>query len=286
MSEIRTGRGENVAEIDPEDAKATLRVLRALHDLSQADLAARAGLDVKSVQRYEQGRPIPAAILTQLGQAAGVPEQALLTLLLPTIRYFRTLSAPGWDSGAGLAERQLVELGAARAAEAAAMATRGAFLRAWADHVREALEHDANAWRPKANDREVALDLWQRMEPLTPGEWEVFLRHGTDFHSWALAEKVADLALEAASTNPSQALERADLAVRIANLVPGSEAWKARVRGYAFAALGRVLRETGEHEVEQVAAGQAERLWAAGMAEPGLLSEERFRAAMGAAKPN
>ena len=273
-----------MAEVDPEDAKAAVRVLRALHGWSQAELAARAGLDVSAVQRSEAGRPIPAATLVQLAQAAGVPEPVLLTLLLPTVHYLRDFLRPPPDPGAGLSERELVAQEAARAGEAAAAATRGAFLRAWADHVREALEHDANAWRPKAADREVALDLWQRMEPLTPDERGVLLRYGTDFHSWALAETIADRALEAVIVDPALALERADLALRIANLVPGSEAWKARVRGYALAALASVLRAAGEGDGAGEAKVEAERLWAAGAEEPGLLSEEKFRAAMRASK--
>jgi hypothetical protein len=178
----------------------------------------------------------------------------------------------------------MVAEAAGRAAESSAATTRAAFLRAWAEHVRETLEREANAWRPTVEHREVALDLWRRLDPLSPADRNILLRYGTDFHSWALVEKIADLALESLASRPGLARERADFACQISDLTAGSEPWKARVRGYARAARARVLQETGDPVGAQEARSEAERLWAAGEEEPGLLSEERFRTALGAVR--
>lgn len=269
-----------MGEIDPEDAKVTLRFLRAIDEISQAELAERAGLEERSVRRYEAGQPISLETLAQLAEAAGVSERTLTTLLLPLARYLRVSTRPAPESDPGATDRELVEEAAGRAGDASSAATRAAFLRAWAQHVQETLERDANAWRPQPNDREVGLDLWSRMNPLLPAEREILLRHGTDFHNWALAEKVADLALETLRADPARATEQAGLALRVANLVPGSEAWKARLRAYVLAAFGRVQTATGDAESGAEARAEAKRLWAVGAPEPGPLSEEKFRAAL------
>lgn len=268
-----------MAEIDPEDAIVTVRVLRALRGWSQAELAERAGLEVSSIQRYESGRPIPPITLAQLAKAAGLSERLLYTQLLPAVHFWCDGIRPTAARSGEAMEREIAEREATRAAEASAAATRGAFLRAWGDHVRQALEQEAGAWRPRPEDREEALDLWQHLKMLAPEEREILLRHGTHFHSWALAERVADLAAGKGSGAPG--LELAQLAVRIANQVPGSEPWKARVRAYALAALAHTLQGTGDPEAEHEVRCEAERLWTAGAEEAGPLSTERFQAALG-----
>lgn len=59
----------------------TLRVQRAIHDLTQAELAERAGVTRKSVNAIEAGRMVPSVLLAlKLAQALGVPVETLFSL--------------------------------------------------------------------------------------------------------------------------------------------------------------------------------------------------------------
>jgi putative transcriptional regulator len=59
----------------------TLKVQRALADLTQAELAARAGVTRKSVNAIETGRMVPSVLLAlKLAEALGVRLDALFSL--------------------------------------------------------------------------------------------------------------------------------------------------------------------------------------------------------------
>jgi transcriptional regulator with XRE-family HTH domain len=268
-----------VAEVHPEDAKTLIRVLRVLRGWSQQQLAERAGVDESSVRRYEKGRPVPPPALVRLSQAAGVPERILYGVLLPVLHFLRVVIGGGPHTDR-LSDPEFVEQEASWAATQVAEEVRTEFLIAWAKHVQEREEREANAWRPVPEHREEAIDLWQRLEPLTSSQRELMLAHGTTFHSWAIVERVADQAAREVTSAKAKALKLAEFAVRVASLVTGSEPWKARIRGYAIATLGKALWATGDREAAEEAFGEAERLWTVGNEEPGLLDEGRFREAM------
>lgn len=64
-----------------EALKNTLKVLRAMHDLTQADLAAKAGVTRKSVNAIETGRMVPSVLLAlKLARALGVPVETMFSL--------------------------------------------------------------------------------------------------------------------------------------------------------------------------------------------------------------
>ena len=59
----------------------TLKVQRAMRNLTQADLAARAGVTRKSVNGIETGRMVPSVILAlKLARALGVTVDTIFTL--------------------------------------------------------------------------------------------------------------------------------------------------------------------------------------------------------------
>jgi putative transcriptional regulator len=59
----------------------TLRVQRAIHDLTQAELADRAGLTRKSVNAIEARRMVPSVLLAlKLARALEVPLETLFQL--------------------------------------------------------------------------------------------------------------------------------------------------------------------------------------------------------------
>ena len=65
----------------PEALKNTLKVQRAMHDLTQADLAAKAGVTRKSVNAIETGRMVPSVLLAlRLARALGVSVETIFSL--------------------------------------------------------------------------------------------------------------------------------------------------------------------------------------------------------------
>ena len=67
--------------MDDQQLRNTLKVQRAIRDLTQADLAALAGVTRKSVNAIETGRMVPSVLLAlKLARALGVSVDAIFTL--------------------------------------------------------------------------------------------------------------------------------------------------------------------------------------------------------------
>lgn len=64
-----------------ESLKNTLKVQRAIRDLTQAELAEKAGVTRKSVNAIETGRMVPSVVLAlKLARTLGVPVETIFTL--------------------------------------------------------------------------------------------------------------------------------------------------------------------------------------------------------------
>jgi putative transcriptional regulator len=67
--------------MDGDMLRNTLKVQRAIRDLTQADLAALAGVTRRSVNAIETGRMVPSVLLAlKLARALGVSVDALFTI--------------------------------------------------------------------------------------------------------------------------------------------------------------------------------------------------------------
>jgi len=67
--------------MEEEGLRNTLKVQRAMRDLTQADLATLAGVTRKSVNAIETGRMTPSIILAlKLARALGVPVETIFSL--------------------------------------------------------------------------------------------------------------------------------------------------------------------------------------------------------------
>ena len=65
-----------------EELRTTLKVHRAMRDLTQADLAALAGLTRKSINAIETGRMVPSVVLAlKLAKVLQAPVEALFSLV-------------------------------------------------------------------------------------------------------------------------------------------------------------------------------------------------------------
>jgi putative transcriptional regulator len=64
-----------------DQLRTTLKVHRAMHDLTQADLADRVGITRKSINAIETGKMVPSTLLAlKLARALQVPVETLFYL--------------------------------------------------------------------------------------------------------------------------------------------------------------------------------------------------------------
>jgi tetratricopeptide (TPR) repeat protein len=90
-----------------------------------------------------------------------------------------------------------------------------------------------------------------------------------------MVEAICSESLAAIRESPARALELTELALQIAEAVPGSEGWRSRVQAFAWAHFGNARRVQGQDlRSAEEAFSRFGRLWKAGAtSDPGLLSE-------------
>jgi hypothetical protein len=92
-----------------------------------------------------------------------------------------------------------------------------------------ALEEPRPAAPPSLEDHAEAAILWERLEACTPAELGFLVENAPEFHTWALAVRLAEESEKVVGSE--RALAFARLAVRVAELAPGDPAWRSRLRG-------------------------------------------------------
>jgi len=85
-----------------------------------------------------------------------------------------------------------------------------------------------------------------------------------ELQTWAVCERIAEEAVQAASRNLSEAFHWAELARQTALLVKGPDGWRTRLQGYAAAIFANTLRVAGKLKDAEKAMKEARRLWVAG----------------------
>lgn len=283
-------------ESDPlrDDLAFALRWLRALHGWRQGDFAEAAGLDVRTLQRYELGaQGVPEEALERLVRAARLPRTLFDNVLLPAVRVLRAaIGREGDDPGEEEKEEPLEAI-ASRVGREIAETVRAVVLEHYLNLDREEKERERGSWYPTGADEKAVPDLLHRLTRYGETDRRFLIENARPFQSWALvrylADSVAGSAAEGAGSPVSAPFgsppERAALALRVALSVPGPEAWNRRVRAYATAALARAGREGGDPAGAAAAAAEAERLWTAGVDEAGVLDERAFRKLLGSPGP-
>lgn len=237
-------------------------LLRYDMDLDQAGFSALTRTTPGQVSIYDRGlRTVPEAVLERAADATGFP-RSLLQPARRAIRSFRA-AARGWSR----ADRALAEMFFSEV-----LALSGAALNA----VVTAAAPEAGQWIPATgtNDRDLAAQLWQRLERRNERQRLALVEEIEDFRSAALCELVAAKSIKAAPRAPSEALELAELALRIAELCPGDEALRQQSQGYAWFHIANALRVTSDFPGANEALETAKRLWEAGAkSAPGFFNE-------------
>ncbi len=248
-----------MAEKKP-DLSIILRFLRESLDWSQGQLAEAASTTAALIADYEAGRKeLRRERLEHLIAAMGHgPERIDETLILmETVRAGVRLNPDDpFDS-----RRRRIEAIAAQAGRLAAGFTR-------------AVLNLLTAGGEAVHAQDKAAVLWRKLKREKPEHRLVLVEEDKRYRHWGLSVLVTQESLDAAPNQPKEALELAKLAVRIAELVPGTQAWRWRLQGRAGAALTNAYRVCSDLPAARKARVRARKLWEDGEAgDPGLLDE-------------
>ena len=127
-----------------------------------------------------------------------------------------------------------------------------------------------------AQARRRAGELWKNLQGMPPRQRREAVEAEKKYWAWALAERLCAESERAAAHRADGALSLSGLALRIAELAPGGEAWRSRLQGYAWAFVGNARRVQGDLPGAEEAFVRSDRLWAAGVAgDPGVLDTSR-----------
>ena len=231
----------------PDELGFIFILFRSVHGWTQGELAEAMGTSPSVISEYENGtrRPSRRAIV-RAAKAAGVAVEKI-DQILPALRSLGEImknhrhshSADPYEEAAGKLSRGLEPL-----AHAAVQSIRPV------PAVRRA--------PPRVEDREQARDLWERLERYEPETRRLLVEEGEEYRNWALCELLCDKSLEEIA---NRALELAELAVFIAERIPGEDAWRSRVQGYAWAHVGNARRRRSDLRGAEEAFSRFRQLW-------------------------
>jgi transcriptional regulator with XRE-family HTH domain len=250
---------------DPEVTRIMVTLLRMLRDWSRDDLADVLGTARSTVWRYETaGPPDPVRALEEIASAVGLPLR-LLDRLLYAVAASRAAVESAADPGNPF---KRIDAFATELSAELADITHAATDLILGDGA------DLPSPPPRPEDREEARELWEALRRYDSSVRMLLVDESARFRNWALCERICAESRQAAT--PEEAQELADLALRIAELIPGEESWRRRLQGYAWAHAASASRALGEMAEAGEALGIARRLWEAGApGDPGILEEPR-----------
>jgi tetratricopeptide (TPR) repeat protein len=125
-------------------------------------------------------------------------------------------------------------------------------------------------------EKQRAHYLLNRLGWKTPEARRALVQTKGEYQTWGLALLLCDRSLQAAPDSAAEAIELARLAVLVAELAPGDEAWRALLLGFCLAHLANALRVQGELKEADRTYARGLRLWGKGKgAGPVELNEAR-----------
>jgi len=244
------------------DLSIVFTFLRQGQGWSQAALGEAAGISPNLINDYERGRKtLLRERLEHLIAYMGLPPEAIDATLAELAANRARARAPrdSPDAPSGTARRVealAIRLGAAMTGFARAM-------------LRElTVEGEA------LHARQRAGLLWDRLKRHTSAERRPLVQKGRKYRTWALCERIAAESIRQAPNHPKEALELAELALLIAERLPGERTWSLRLQGYAWAHVSNARRVCNDLPGAEAAMVRARKLWEAGEpGDPGLLNK-------------
>jgi transcriptional regulator with XRE-family HTH domain len=243
----------------PPPLSLALDILRTRQGWTQKELAAATGIPANLLSDYERGRKtLTRERLDLLLSAMSLQPAKALREAMRFLQAEETREPAAADP-----ERREIEAAAAESASMMAGFTRS-ILTLWLSRG-QVLEA-----------RQQARTLWERLKPRDAAQRKLLVEKVAEFQTWALSELLCEESIKAAGDSADRALELANLALRVAELAPGEEAWRQRVQGYAWAHVGNARRVKGDLPSADEAFGRFQKLWSAGArGDSGLLNEAR-----------
>lgn len=245
---------------DPEVLSAFVRTLAGYGNITELELARRAGLNPSTLWRYKEKktRP-PRKKVARLASSVGLRPVFVETCLVPVIAAAVRSSAP-------LSDESLQDLVRAAAALEPALAgtARPALLT-----LLQALEAtDVEPWQgtgvPRPEDRDWAADACQRLMVRTAAERRDLADTCPEVQTWAVSEALCNESSRAAADSAAEALDLAELAVRIAERAKVDKVFRRRLLGYCLHFLANAQRVGGGLQFASETFTRATALWQAG----------------------
>lgn len=258
---------------DPADLRLVVSFLRSLANWTQEELSRASGVDRGLISDYELGDKAPTRrTLERLASAVRLPFSHV-EALLPMFRSARLAREGGSNAGGRAAGGGILE----SIADGLDQAILGAVLPRIKPHLLEleALVKAEEQVSP-VQARQQAAELWEALRGLSPKQRRAAVEAEPKYWTWALVERLCAEGVRAAADRADRAAELAKLALRVAEMVPGSEPWRARLQGYAWAFVANARRVQGDLPGAEEAFLQSDRLWEKGsLADPGALDAAR-----------
>jgi len=253
------------AKTPPPPLSFAVSIVRQAAGVKQKDAALAAGITASMVSKLESGdEPMSPERAGALLDAIDVDRERLGVGL-----FCAELLLPAQSSSGSPVELSAPVLRQIEAA--AAHAGRVAYETALAEVLRAAEAAQAE------EDRRRAEELWERLKGRSSSARIALVEENADYQVWALVPKLCEVSVRAAASDAGQALELAELALRVAERVSGEAAWRSLLAGYAWAHVANARRVAGHLPAAEAAFRSAWQLWTAGSAaDVGLLDGSRL----------
>jgi transcriptional regulator with XRE-family HTH domain len=243
---------------DPSVLRFVVIFLRSHTGMTQKKFGKACRLDQAQISKYEKGSAAPSEeALRRMANVAGI-EWALVVHLR---QFYSSLLA------------QVARPSAASASRTLDLPIREPILLAVTPYLIEA--HTAEQALPSLNEeRRIAEQIWTALERHPVPFRRRLIELSPNTRNWTLALRVCEASVERAAHEPREALELADLALFIAERVPGEESWRSRLKGYCRAHVANARRVANDLAGADEAFALAWDLWRAGTgADPDLLGD-------------
>jgi transcriptional regulator with XRE-family HTH domain len=233
----------------PDERALCLYILRSLRGWTLEELAKALGTTAGALSEYETGkRYTPERIVRRTAEIMGI-SAATLVELEAALRDLRSglqnAPLPKGNLRDSLAEE--LYLG----------------FEALARKVVETVLASSQAWKSSSSSpRELvpADVLWTELERCGMEERRLVVEEGVEYQTWGLCKLLCEKSLEAADGGGA-ALELAELALHVAERIPGDEDRRACVQAFAWAHLGHARRKLGDQSGSEEALVRFRQLW-------------------------
>jgi transcriptional regulator with XRE-family HTH domain len=273
-----------------------IKLLRSAGEWSREDLAEATGAPVDALAEYEEGRrPLPREVLEDMVAGLHLTEEDAIALgaSIPRARPWRQQGPDLSAEEKSVIGRLTAQVGREVEHELLGRSPSGrpvsdvlpagplqgisGIVRSvWGRYFLEMLVQEGceweEVWHPRPEDRIDGAELWGRLERFPVRDRNLLVDASQEFAHWALCERICLQSADLADEDARQAVGLAELAIRIAQRVPGEDSWRSRLKGFALAHLAFARSAFGEPAGAAEAFCDARQLWDEGApGDPGLL---------------